>query len=132
MAPFLMTGIYHIIPINIQNTFIIKLISSFLPSVSTVEGGFTFVLICLIFLLFREREGLRDLLFAGVAMLMLMESIILNSDMFVSGYQWMMIFSIPIYRLYNGKRGNSSRLFFYLFYPSHLFLLYILSTLLSF
>lgn len=41
-------------------------------------------------------------------------------------YQWMMVGALPFLLLYNGKRGKTNRLFFYLFYPAHLCVLYLL------
>lgn len=42
-------------------------------------------------------------------------------------YQWLMIFSIPFLNLYNGKKGKGNKLFFYIFYPAHIWLLYLLN-----
>lgn len=44
-------------------------------------------------------------------------------------YQWMMIFATPFFFLYNGKRGLGSELakwFFYIFYPAHIWIIYII------
>jgi hypothetical protein len=41
--------------------------------------------------------------------------------------QWMMIFSIPLILMYNGKKGISLKYLFYIFYPCHIAILYILS-----
>ena len=46
-------------------------------------------------------------------------------------YQWMMIFVLPIILLYNGERGNYPKKLFYIYYPLHLFILSVLSTLLQ-
>lgn len=39
---------------------------------------------------------------------------------------WMMIGSLPFILLYNGKKGSGFKYFFYLFYPLHIWILYIL------
>ncbi len=44
-------------------------------------------------------------------------------------YQWMMIGSLPLMLCYNGKRGKGGGRFFYLFYPVHIWLLFVLSNL---
>ncbi|WP_259718821.1 conjugal transfer protein TraX [Weissella confusa] len=45
-----------------------------------------------------------------------------------SDYQWMMIFATPLLALYNGKQGRKDKWFFYIFYPTHIAVLYIIST----
>lgn len=40
--------------------------------------------------------------------------------------QWMMIGALPFMLLYNGKRGKSMKYFFYIFYPAHIFIFFIL------
>lgn len=42
--------------------------------------------------------------------------------------QWMMVFSIPLIYFYNGKKGKDLRWLFYIFYPVHLWILFILSS----
>ncbi len=45
--------------------------------------------------------------------------------------QWMMIFAvIPMY-FYNGERGSGNKNFFYIFYPAHIYLLWILASFFS-
>lgn len=42
-------------------------------------------------------------------------------------FQWMMAASLPFLLGYNGKRGRGFKRFFYLFYPAHIYLLFLLS-----
>lgn len=42
-------------------------------------------------------------------------------------FQWMMIFVLPFLWAYNGKKGKGMKWFYYLFYPLHIWLLYIVS-----
>ncbi|MGO0861946.1 TraX family protein, partial [Clostridioides difficile] len=44
----------------------------------------------------------------------------------LENYQWMMIASLPFMLLYNGEKGKSMKYLFYLYYPIHIYLLYIL------
>lgn len=46
-------------------------------------------------------------------------------------YQWMMIFSLPIILLYNGKRGKYPKMIFYIYYPTHIFILAALSIIIA-
>ena len=54
----------------------------------------------------------------------------LYSRAFETDYQWMMVFSLPLYLLYNGKRGKGLKKLFYVYYPAHIALLYIIGCLL--
>ncbi|HDR7794075.1 TPA: conjugal transfer protein TraX [Bacillus luti] len=47
----------------------------------------------------------------------------------LENYQWMMIFALPFLLLYSGQRGYNStwsKYMFYVFYPVHIWLLYII------
>lgn len=41
------------------------------------------------------------------------------------------IFSIIPIMLHNGERGRGSKYFFYLFYPAHIYILYLISYFMS-
>lgn len=49
------------------------------------------------------------------------------ASLFTVNYQWMMIFSLPIMLLYNGKKGKGLKKLFYVYYPVHLAVLYIIA-----
>lgn len=44
-------------------------------------------------------------------------------------YQWMMIFSMPILMLYNGKYGKGIKKLFYIYYPAHIVILFFIGKL---
>ncbi|MBP1046878.1 hypothetical protein I6N96_11420 [Enterococcus sp. BWM-S5] len=48
--------------------------------------------------------------------------------MFTTNIQWMMVFAIVPILLYNGQKGKGMKQFFYLFYPAHIWLLYIIAS----
>lgn len=41
-------------------------------------------------------------------------------------YQWMMIAALPLILLYNNKKGLGLKFFFYIFYPTHIVILFLL------
>ncbi|TKC15282.1 TraX family protein [Robertmurraya kyonggiensis] len=41
-------------------------------------------------------------------------------------YQWMMIIAVPLLLLYNSKKGIGLKYFFYIFYPGHIVILFLL------
>jgi hypothetical protein len=43
--------------------------------------------------------------------------------------QWMMIFAAIPMMLYDGRRGKGSKYFFYIFYPAHIYVFYIIAWL---
>lgn len=103
-------------PLIIKQIFIF-----FIPIVLTVEGGPIFILLALMFHIFRNKK-------IGTYLTLVLVSIFI----FISSPQndqWMMVFSLlPIY-LYNGEEGRKEKWLFYIFYPLHIIVLYLLSTL---
>ncbi|NLY66171.1 MAG: conjugal transfer protein TraX [Tissierellia bacterium] len=52
---------------------------------------------------------------------------IIVSLLFFPSIQWMQVFSLPFILMYNGKRGPNIKKFFYIFYPAHIWILFLLS-----
>lgn len=91
----------------------------FIPNPITVEGSMWAVGLALLFHIFRPVGRIPQLL--GLAAMSLL--------MLVTGdwVQSLMIFAaIPLF-FYNGKQGRRSKWFFYIFYPTHIYFLYILA-----
>ncbi|WRS26428.1 TraX family protein [Oscillospiraceae bacterium MB08-C2-2] len=87
------------------------------------EGFLVIPMMSLIFYYLRGRKRLMCAVFAAASLIFL--------AFFDFGkFQWLMIFSvIPIW-FYNGQRGPSglfAKWFFYVFYPAHIWILFILS-----
>lgn len=49
----------------------------------------------------------------------------------IINYYWMVIGALPFILLYNGKKGHGYKYFFYIFYPLHIYILYIIGYLLK-
>ncbi len=104
---------------NIFLIFIICLVSLF------TEGSFIGTAMVLIFFYFKK-----DKIKMSIAYILL-SSIFLTGgftydNLFVLNPQWMMVFSLPFMLMYNGKRGFNLKYFFYIFYPLHIWILYIM------
>ncbi|WP_269719694.1 TraX family protein [Bacillus sp. AP8] len=68
--------------------------------------------------------------FVSLGLTIGMASAYIFEAMFIFDYQWAMVFAIPFILLYNGKRGLNNpitKYMFYIFYPLHLWIIYIIS-----
>lgn len=107
----------HANPIVVQ---IVAFILSLVPSIIMVEGGFVMVILGLLFYIFRTNRMAQIIVLAVISVI---------AHLFdPTGVQWMMVFAaIPMY-FYNGERGSGNKNFFYIFYPAHIYLLWILAS----
>ena len=97
-------------------------IALMIPNILTLEGGITLVVLGFLFYVFRKHRILQI-----VILLALSAVVYLSGDPIQS---LMALAAIPI-ALYNGERGKGLKNFFYIFYPTHIGILYILSSLIS-
>lgn len=95
------------------------LITSFLPALLLAENNFMVLLIPLLYLA-RNHRNIQCVII----------SIVAGIFFFLGTTQWIMIFSIIPILLYNGQKGKEMKYFFYIFYPAHIALLYLLSAFL--
>lgn len=106
--------------INVNIT-LFQIFMILVPTFVTVEGGFVFILLAVAFYLLRKNRWLQVLALEIVAVY----TFFAGNDI-----QWIMGFAaIPIL-LYNQKPGKKStfhKYFFYLFYPAHIYLFYLIS-----
>lgn len=101
--------------------------TNFLPKLSVpvyFDYGFAGVMLPLFALIFKERVAQLTMFFVGL--------IIFNASLFSAlWYTWFSLLAMPLLALYNGKRGTKKlKYVFYLFYPVHFALLYLLSYIL--
>ena len=103
-------------------TQVFAIVMLMIPNLFTVEGGIFMVLLGLIFYIFRTNRKIQFLVLIILSFLAFYTN--------RTGVQWMMVFAIiPLY-FYNGEKGRVDKNFFYIFYPVHIYILYIVASLL--
>lgn len=107
--------------ISLSMIRIMATLAMLLPNILTVEGGIIMVVLGTGFYILRRNRLLQ------VGLLVIITLIVFINDM--TDYQWMMIFAAVMMLMYNGEKGKGYKYFFYLFYPLHIYGLYIISTL---
>ena len=95
-------------------------IALLIPSILTVEGGAAFVALGLLLYIFRNHRAVQ------IAVLLALSLVVYLTGDTVQSF--MALAAIPI-ALYNGERGRGMKNFFYIFYPAHIGLLYIIAAL---
>jgi len=91
-----------------------------IPSLSSAEGGLVIVLLGTLLYIFRKNRKIQIGIILAVSAI----------SMYTSGLaQGFMALSIIPILLYNGEKGKGMKYFFYIYYPLHIILLYIISTL---
>ena len=98
------------------------LITGLFPNILFVEGGPLLVVLGLLLYILRKWRWAQVAAVAAYSLMLFVSS----SD---PSNQWLMIFAIIPMLLYNGERGRGMKHFFYIFYPAHIYLLYIIATL---
>ncbi|MDK8181214.1 TraX family protein [Paenibacillus sp. UMB4589-SE434] len=104
-------------------------------SVMYTEASIYGVICTLVFYFCRERKWLLSVVYIATVLLLTIgvggDADLFNYEqLMINDPQWMMVFALPFLLLYNGNRGNNStaaKYMFYVFYPLHLWLLYIIS-----
>lgn len=96
-------------------------ISMLLPNLLAVEGGPLYVLMGLLFYIFRENRKIQILIVAVIGTFVYINA---------GGVQWAIILAVIPMMLYNGQKGKGMKNFFYIFYPAHIIALYLLSSFL--
>lgn len=100
-------------------------IARVVPLTLFAENSIVVYLMPIMYLL-RNNRKLQCLSIAIVAALFLFSNL---GAAFTTNTQWMMIFSIIPILLYNGEKGRGMKSFFYIFYPAHIWLLYIIASI---
>lgn len=100
----------------------------FLLSLFT-EGAFLGVMLVGIFYRLRGERYKISLLYALLSFSFFPFSEVLSGDLlhaFSASFQWMMVLALPFILRYNGERGPGWKGVFYVFYPLHIYALYLI------
>jgi len=99
----------------------LAMLAMLIPSILTVEGGFLLVVLGTLFYIFRKNRIIQ------IIILFLLSGVVFIVNR--GGIQWLMCGAAIPMLLYNGQRGRGMKNFFYVFYPAHICLLYLIATL---
>jgi len=99
----------------------------FIPSILLIEGGFLMVIMGILFYIFRYKRWVQISILIIISIIVF----IVNPNSQLLAGQWMMIFAIIPMFLYNGRKGFGLKNFFYIFYPVHIYILYIIATVIK-
>ncbi|GHV24448.1 membrane protein [Spirochaetia bacterium] len=95
----------------------ILVLFKFIPNLLAVEGSFLWPLLGVLFCILRKNRFLRiiPLVVFGILFSVL------------GSIEGLVIFAAIPVLLYNGQRGRGSKYFFYIFYPAHIYLFYVVA-----
>lgn len=130
---------FLVVPIFLNFLFIInmgkmpllllKTLMYLIPMPMLVEGGVIFILLAIVLYLFRDNRCKQIIAYIISSIVIgLLSGTRLNiQSLLYENYQWMMIFAAPLMYLYNGEKGKGLKYLFYIFYPVHIYILYLIS-----
>lgn len=100
-----------------------------IPTPIFVEGGPVFILLGIIMYLLRENKKNMIIVYSVISLAIMLLGELSLSGIFMRNFQWMMVFAAPFFYLYNGEKGKGAKYLFYIFYPAHIYIFYIASSL---
>ncbi|WP_455467492.1 TraX family protein [Streptococcus salivarius] len=135
MLPWLMLLLYLSAQDKPIFTLFINLLNyTVLPTHTSISDGGTWLLLTGIAMYLCHKNLKKEVLaFVTVSLVWVLMGIVLSrpsfQDLMFRYIEWMEIFAAPLMLCYNGQRGKGSKYLFYVFYPTHIYLLYALSVL---
>ncbi len=100
------------------------------------DASFPVIVTGLLLYLFRKNRRVQAAVFAGFQLLYFLVYVgyLVSqmpgfhwTQMFTAYYEWYGAFAGIFMLCYNGQRGNGHKAFFYIFYPAHIYIFYLLS-----
>ena len=135
LLPWLMMPFYMLSVNKPMFGFLLNLLNfTVLPVHTFISDGGTWLLLTGIAMYLCHRNLMKEVFaFMSVSLVLLLMAIVLSRpsfyDLIFKYFEWMEIFSAPLMLSYNGQRGKGSKYLFYVFYPTHIYLLYALSVI---
>lgn len=135
LLPWLMVTFYLSAQDKPILMFILNLLNfTVLPTHTSISDGGTWLLLTGIAMYLCHKNLKKEVLaFLSVSLVWVLMAIVLSRpsfhDLMFKYIEWMEIFAAPLMLCYNGQRGKGSKYLFYVFYPTHIYLLYALSVI---
>lgn len=109
-----------------------NLIDSFVPTLFSVDYGWEMVLLGVL-MYFAGTKRRQCALFGGLCLVCIVLTRVFPwgflgfSSVFVDPFQCYMVLALPFMMLYNGRRGRGPKWFFYIYYPTHRYVISVVS-----
>lgn len=128
MAVFRNTALFDLVGNHMDTQYVTRLIGALLPNLLQNEGGPYFIIFGIVLYFTKERKWLMSVSYCLFSLFFLASCApdFTYENVWLYHYQWLMVFALPIMLLYNHKRGVGMKYFFYIFYPVHIALLYLI------
>lgn len=110
------------------------LANGLIPNILTCQGSAIFIVLGVFMYVFRSDHTKFTVMYIIFSILMFVSAGFAGltaQNLFYGNYQWMMIIALPLILSYNGERGKNMKYFFYMFYPLHMWILFIITNIIQ-